>query len=279
MRLLLGATGRLGRAMIAEFGRGTVLAPPRAVYENWWREESIAEIRNWLGAQDAKIDMVVVAAGVIDPRASALDHDRVNRLLAQQVILAATPMGIRVVTFGTMMEAIAVQPASTGYVASKAALAEFVRAQSLKHDRSLHLRIHTLYGGGEPDPFMFTGQMLSALKESRPFLMSPGTQLREYHHVDDEARAISTLIDSDMSGVVQLNHGDPVALAELAIETFSALGAVDLLRVGALPGPVHELPDLRFERTPALMHHSFRNVRTAMPEYLRGFLPDRKQFQ
>lgn len=273
MKIVLGARGRLGSALMAEFNGQRVLAPDRRVYEDWWEADAVPKIRNYLLGQAEGVEMILIAAGVIDPAASPLEHDRVNRLLPQQVILAAASLNIRVITFGTMMEAIALDMGRTGYVASKAALARFVEEQSRTHGYSLHLRVHTLYGGGPPDPFMFTGQMLTALREGTPFLMSPGAQLREYHHVEDEARAIAILARSRTHGVAQIDHGDPISLAELAQTTFRALGRVDLLRIGALPQPSHENPDLRFERMPALRDHSFRDVRIAMPSYLADHLP------
>lgn len=274
MKLVLGASGRLGTGLCTELAARGVLAPSRSAYQNWWRPDAVPEITRYLSEQGSCIEVVFVAAGIIDPAASAADHERVNYLLPQQVIRAASLLGIRVITFGTMLETISTNIPVGGYVASKAALARVVEELAREGRQALHLRIHTLYGGGPPDPFMFTGQMLTALRKRQPFLMSPGTQLREYHHIDDEAPAVVTLAESGACGVVELNHGDPISLAEIAQGTFRALGASDLLKIGALPAPAHEKLGLRFPRPPLLAGHFFRDARVAMVDYIKSYLPD-----
>lgn len=157
MKLVLGARGRLGTGLCAELAADGLLAPDRSVYQDWWRPTAVSEITRYLDVQGPRVDAVFVATGVIDPNATAVAHERVNYLLPQQVIRAAAPLGIRVITFGTIMEAISSSIPSAGYVASKVALAEFVeRQQTQARGHALHLRIHTLYGGGH--------QILSCLR-------------------------------------------------------------------------------------------------------------------
>jgi nucleoside-diphosphate-sugar epimerase len=272
MNLILGASGRVGRALRSMYGEQEVIAPGRAVYQDWWRPNSVTTITRYLEAQARRIDTIFVAAGIIDPAASAVDHERINAQLPQQVIRAAAPLGIRVVTFGTVMETVLRSIPSAGYVASKAALGAFVERHAQAGTRVMHLRIHTLYGGGPPAAFMFAGQMLTALQTRTPFLMSPGTQLREYHHIDDEKPAIAEFVASNAVGIVELNHGDAVSLAEIAQSTFAIFGATDLLRIGALPLPTNEKPGVRFARSPLLASHDFRDVRVAMADYLAAQL-------
>lgn len=272
MNLILGASGRLGRALSSQYDAQGVIAPPRAVYQEWWRADSLPAITHYLELQPHRVDIIFIAAGIIDPAASAAEHERVNTQLPQQVIRAAMPLGIRVVTFGTVMETVMRSIPSAGYVASKAALGAFVERQAQAGARALHLRIHTLYGGGQPASFMFAGQMLTALQMRTPFRMSPGTQLREYHHIDDERPAIATLVGEHAAGIVELNHGGGVPLAEIARSTFARFGATDLLRIGALPFPANERPGVRFARSASLANHTFRDVRVAMAEDLAAYL-------
>lgn len=274
MKLVLGARGRLGRALCAEFGDAELLMPDRQIYERWWHPDAVDDITRFLDEQHSPIDTIFVAAGIIDPTSPALAHDRVNHLLPRQVIRGAVRRGIRVITFGTILETISATIPSGGYIASKVALARFVQEHAQENGNALHLRIHTLYGGGAPDPFMFTGQMLAALQKREAFPMSPGTQLREYHHIDDEAPAVATLSQTDLRGIIDLNHGNAIRLAELAQSTFKAFNASDLLMIGALPAPANERIGVGFERAPALRHHRFRDVRTGMVDYLRSYLPD-----
>jgi nucleoside-diphosphate-sugar epimerase len=276
MKLVLGAKGRLGAALSALPAKQGICAPDRSTYQDWWRPDAIAAIARYVQERGDIIDTVFVAAGIIDPAASAVDHERVNLLIPKHVILALAPLGVRVVTFGTVMETVLKRIPDSGYVASKAALANFVEQQVQSGARAIHLRLHTLFGGDLPPPFMFSGQMLEALRNRKPFLMSPGTQLREYHHIDDEVRAVTTLTDSDAHGIVDLSHGDAVSLAEIAERTFQILGASELLRIGALPMPANERTGIRFSRTPLLERHDFRDVRLHMASYLNSHLQDLK---
>ena len=276
MNLVLGARGRLGAALCRALGNTSaaerVLAPARASYEGWWAPDSGAAITAFMQRQPQPVRTVFVAAGVVDPQAPDEAHARVNLLLPQQLIQACVPLGIRVVSFGSTMETLLREAPDQGYAASKIALGHFVAQQAQHHGLALHLRLHTLYGGGPPAPFMFAGQMLQALRSRTAFRMSPGTQLREYHHVDDEAPAILRLAASPERGVLALNHGAAMSLAELARCTFAAFDALDLLQIGALPAPANERTGLRFERTPLLMTHPFRDVRSALADDLRTYL-------
>lgn len=272
MKLVLGARGRLGTALCNGLPDAAVLAPVRATYEDWWREDASASIRDYLLTQHEAVDTIFVAAGVLDPKASAEAHHRVNFLLPTQVMRAAASLGIRVLSFGSMMEALVHERPAAGYTASKMALGEQVAAWAREGRHVLHVRLHTLYGGGPPSPFMFAGQMLDALRHRTPFRMSPGTQLREYHHLDDEVPAILWLAASTLDGLVQLDHGDPVSLAELARSTFAAFDALPLLQVGALPAPIHETPGTCAPRLAQLASYPFRDAREALAPSLRPWL-------
>lgn len=270
MKLIVGAQGRLGRAICAALPDSDTVAPVRHVYENWWQSDAVSDIEAFLEGLGSPPECIFVTAGLIDPTATALAHARVNFHLPQNILRAASRQQIRVVTFGTMMEVLADARTASPYLASKLSLATEVRSM---HPHALHVRVNTLYGGNaHPAPHMFAGQMLEAIRTRSPFRMSPGVQLREYHHVDDEAEAILALGASSNAGVIELHHGAPVTLAELAYSTFSAFDALDLLHIGALPAPDNERADLEYVRNPALDGCSFRDVLTAMPAYMRQCL-------
>lgn len=265
MIFVVGARGRLGAALLRAYPPGQARALAREVYETWWQPGARAAIRaQFAEAQPGSV--VYVASGTLDPGASPGEHERVNELLPRHIIEAAAEAGLKVVTFGTVMETLLDR--KNPYVASKARLGEYVaRAPG----DVLHVRIHTLYGGAAPAPFMFLGQMLAALRAQQPFRMTSGRQLREYHHVDDEAAAIARLVAQGVRGPVDVSHGQPVALVELARAVFAAAGRPDLLHAGALPEPAEENYDRRFVPTPQLAGHSFRPALAAVPQYLMPF--------
>ena len=90
--------------------------------------------------------------------------------------------------------------------------------------RILHCRLHTLYGG-EPKDHMFLGQIVNAIRSNSVFSMSSGEQLREYHHVDDIAESLATIVNSDWSlwsPILEINSGQPLKLLDLAMAIFNA---------------------------------------------------------
>lgn len=268
MNFVIGARGRLGRAIVASSLPGQVTAPERQVYANWWRDGAADDISRFFEKSALGDAIVFVAAGILDPGLPTDEHQAINFLLAKHVVEGAGALGLRVVTFGTVTEKLLDGNTSNPYISSKIRLANFVEAYSANQPLPLHIRIHTLYGGGLPPSFMFLGQILQAMGSRSEFRMSPGSQLREYHHIDDEISAIVRLATSPLSGVVDLSHGAPVTLKELATYVFSGLGCTDQLKIGALAEPLRENYGTVFERNPLLVDLQFRPTLAGVADYL-----------
>ncbi|GAA4337515.1 hypothetical protein GCM10023165_15580 [Variovorax defluvii] len=269
MMILIGGRGRLGRALRAARPHGEVVALDRRVYENWWRDDAGPDIDRCLEAAPPG-SVMLVAAGVLDPALPQSDHQRVNFELPVRVMERAAAAGLRVVTFGTVMERLVDHP--NPYVASKARLGRHVAQRAAAGDAVTHLQIHTLYGGGEPASFMFLGQMCSALRAGRPFEMSPGRQLREYHHVDDDVAAIHAVLATGVDGVLALSHGAPTTLRELALHVFGGLGREELLRLGARPEPPDDNYATVLQRPAVLEGVFFRSARDGVLDHVRSVL-------
>jgi nucleoside-diphosphate-sugar epimerase len=267
MIYLIGGRGRLGRAIAALFPRDEVVSLPRDIYEDWWQSDSVARIGRFFETA-APGSTVLVTAGLLDPALPAADHQRVNLELAAHVMDGACKAGLRAVTFGTVMERLVRHP--NAYVANKAALGEFAANRAASGNAVMHVQLHTLYGGGEPAPFMFLGQLCSALRAGRSFEMSPGRQLREYHHVDDDAVATRALVDASTNGVVALSHGAPCTLRELASHVFAELGRTGLLRIGARPEPTDDNYATVLPRPHQIEHVNFRPALPGVTTYLKS---------
>lgn len=65
---------------------------------------------------------------------------------------------------------------------------------------------------------------------------SSGTQVRDFIHVSDCGGALAALLDSDVTGPVNIGSGEGSAVAEVAEAVARIVGRPELLRVGALPG-------------------------------------------
>lgn len=266
---ILGARGRLGHAIHASQGATHVQVPDHDVYSDWWRDngaDAAARYFERQGADDTSV--VYVATGIIDPGRPQEEHERVNFALAKHVVEGAGKTGARVITFGTVMEKVVDDNGLNPYFSSKTKLGRFVEDFCAGNRPGLHIRLHTLFGGRAPDPFMFLGQILRAINTGTEFKMTPGLQLREYHHIDDEVAAIFRLANSSANGSVELSHGMPVMLKDLASYVFQAKGRSDLLKIGALAGPVNDNYKFLFERTPDLRDLHFRDTLPSVVDYL-----------
>jgi nucleoside-diphosphate-sugar epimerase len=234
---VFGASGRIGEALMAEAGNVSVepVALDREALNACHSVDAAQALLDGVGFSAA--DIVIVAAGEINPRAGGEVLHHVNVVLAGNAAAAATKCGGKAVTLGTVLETKVSMAAQNAYVAGKVELAEMSRG------RWVHLRLNTVYGGPKPYPFMFIGQVLESLRSKRRFSMTAGQQRREYHHVDDEARAILTLSQRHQAELIDLNSGCDTSLAELARGVFRHFGRENLLGIGDMPSPEYEAYD------------------------------------
>jgi nucleoside-diphosphate-sugar epimerase len=281
--LLFGANGNLGTALRQATKDRPLVAMPWQETISWLQTDGAARWRDSIldtfrekNLQDADI---VFAGGLTDPNSPPQALEEANALLPQRVILATRDMpGLRYLTFGTAMERFAGAAAANPYVASKARLAAWLKDQACAPDlrgRVMHLQIHTLYGGSHALPHMFLGQMISALKAGRPFAMSAGTQLREYHHVADVAQAALRLLSRAQwpeEPILALSTGQPVRLADLATAVFTMMQRQTDLQIGALSSPPAENFELVFEPAPDWLLGTPREPVTGVAEWVRDMV-------
>lgn len=263
---LIGGNGRLGRAIARRHADAGIILLERSTYEDWSQSNAASRIARYFDKHTGDAT-IFVASGLLDPRLPQDELLRVNYLLPKNVIDGATPLGIKVVTFGTVMESLLTS--GNTYVQSKKKLGEYAAKSVSDGSPVLHLQIHTLYGLGQPSPFMFLGQMLTAIQNNEPFRMTSGRQLREYHHLADEALAIRLIAErSELTGVRALSHGRPMSLREIAEKVFAALGKDHLLQIGTLPEPTEENYGKIFEPMAMLRAVEFRNEIQGVVEYM-----------
>ncbi len=225
--ILFGASGQLGRALASALSAENRPFTPVARAPGW--EDRIVSVV----AAGKPVD-VVFAGGLTDPRLPYEELRGANVLLPRAVAGLVGPVA-RYLTFGTVLELLEGADRVNPYVRSKAELAALIAR--FPPGSALHLRLHTLYGA-KASPHMFLGQMVAALSREREFKMSEGSQLREYHHVDDVAQSILRLLAHEWTGLgasLELSTGRPVRLADLARGVFEMLGSENQLQIGALP--------------------------------------------
>lgn len=102
-------------------------------------------------------------------------------------------------------------------------------------------RIFFLYGPGE-HPRRLVSSVISSLLDRRPAPCTHGRQIRDFLHVDDVASAFAAVLDSEMTGPVNIASGKPVAVMDVVKTIAAKLNAEDLLRLGEYPTPADEPP-------------------------------------
>jgi nucleoside-diphosphate-sugar epimerase len=264
---LIGARGRLGQAIAYEYAKSGIVLLDRSIYEDWSQPDVPDLISRYFDKRFNEGATVFVASGLLDPKLSQESLLRVNYHLPKNLIDGAAKLGIKIITFGTVMEGLL--QSKNPYIQTKTALGEYVNTVAAAGSPVIHLQIHTLYGVGQPSPFMFLGQMLTSIRNNVPFKMTSGQQLREYHHLADEAKAIRKIAMSTPPGIVNLSHGKPLSLKTIAEEVFKALRRNDLLRVGALPEPPEENYEIILNPIKILQHLAFRDSLPAIVQYMQ----------
>ncbi|HKS27258.1 MAG TPA: NAD(P)-dependent oxidoreductase [Pyrinomonadaceae bacterium] len=102
-------------------------------------------------------------------------------------------------------------------------------------------RIFFLYGPHE-HPARLVPHVIRGLLRGETVACTAGTQVRDYLHVQDVASAFVSLLESDVSGAVNIASGEPVEVREIVRRIADQIGGRELVRLGALPTPETEPP-------------------------------------
>lgn len=102
-------------------------------------------------------------------------------------------------------------------------------------------RLFFLFGPGEQRGRLVPS-VARPLLEGRPALCSDGGQVRDFLHVADAGDALAALLDSPVSGAVNIASGSGVAVREVARKIADRVGGSGLLRLGALPRAQNDPP-------------------------------------
>jgi nucleoside-diphosphate-sugar epimerase len=131
-------------------------------------------------------------------------------------------------------------------------------------------RIFFLYGPGEPEGRLVPS-VARALIAGEPVPTTRGDQVRDFMHVEDAAGAFAALVDSEVTGAVNIASGEPVAVRDVVDGLAAAAGRPDLPRPGELPDREGDPPRLVADVT-RLRHEVGFAPRIGLAEGLRGTL-------
>ena len=258
MILLLGGSGVLGTALQEKLISHEITLVSRENVMKWMCKDGPSHIEAFIEGLSIKPSLIVNAAGMTNPLALESELLATNYQLPINLIKAGKPYRARIVTFGSIMEEMLNSSMSNKYLESKQLFRNFLTSGDAEASNFLHLQIHTWYGGVRLGEHMFLGQLLRSIKETSPFEMSEGRQLREYHHIHDDMKAVVELVSQNSFGIHQINHGEPYSLRDIAEHLLGAFSLKQLLRLGTLPTPIDDNFNLHFARPENLQHIQFR---------------------
>lgn len=144
--------------------------------------------------------------------------------------------------YGYCSEGVTPLLPSSIYGICKHSLQSMLEAYSVQFDLSSAWgRIFFAYGPHEP-PTKLISYVIRSLLQGEPALCTHGEQIRDFIHVYDVAGAFVALLDSDVSGPVNIGSGYPSALKTVILKIADQLNQHDLLQFGALPSSTNESP-------------------------------------
>jgi len=102
-------------------------------------------------------------------------------------------------------------------------------------------RIFYPYGPYEY-PTRLVPSVIQSLLKDEPAQCTHGNQIRDFLYVADVADAFVTILDSEVTGIINIGSGTPVSIKQLVIQIAQLLGKEDDIQLGALSSRENEPP-------------------------------------
>lgn len=104
-------------------------------------------------------------------------------------------------------------------------------------------RMFFCYGAGEPAGRLVP-DLIAGLASGRTVDCTDGQQRRDYLHASDIGAALALICGSDITGPVNVASGTSIPVAELISGIAQRFDRPDLVRLGAIPRPENDPPDI-----------------------------------
>lgn len=109
-------------------------------------------------------------------------------------------------------------------------------------------RVFFCYGPGEPRGRLL-GDLLFGLSAGQTVACTDGAQERDYMHTSDIATALSTVLDSDTTGAINIASGETIQVKDLITTAADLMERPDLIALGARERPADDPPRLSADVT------------------------------
>jgi nucleoside-diphosphate-sugar epimerase len=260
--LVTGATGCVGRGVLPELiARGWEVhavssreVPEGAGDVSWHRADLCAPEQLNAVVRSAGASHLLHLAWYLPPGrwATAPEHFAWVRASLDLIRAFAEHGGARIVTAGSCLEydwsygycSESRTPCAphTVYGVCKHALQTLTSAFAANRGMtSAWGRIFNLYGPYE-HPDRLVPSVIRSLLADEPARCSHGEQIRDYMFSHDVARAFVALLESDVTGPINVASGQPVRLKDIVLRLGELIGKPDLIRLGAIPAAPTDMP-------------------------------------
>jgi nucleoside-diphosphate-sugar epimerase len=102
-------------------------------------------------------------------------------------------------------------------------------------------RVFFLYGPHE-HPDRLVASVIRSLLAGEPARTSHGNQVRDYLYAGDVADAFVSLLESPVTGPINIASGRPIRLLDIVTRIGQLMGRPDLIRLGAIPAAPTDTP-------------------------------------
>ena len=262
----MGGNGIIGTGLSEKYHEKIILKTSRSEVNSWLGANSQSNIDKYFASFGADTT-VINALGITDPKAPIEELELINSILPTRILSTINSLGMKLITFGTILEKNTTLGSVNSYVRTKQDFFNLIR-EAPPTKNHLHLQLHTIYGGIRSHKHMFIEQIFISLSNRTEFEMSSGFQVREYHHIEDEILAIAGLLESEQSGAIELSAGNAIQIRQLATKIFNEFGQLQLLNFN----PALDRNDVFnhfYQRSPHLDGVSFRDPYHGVIEYLK----------
>ncbi len=144
--------------------------------------------------------------------------------------------------YGYCSELITPRRPNTAYGICKQALQEMLKSYSeINKLSSAWGSIFFPYGADEHPRRLVSSVIISLLK-GKVAQCSHGNQIRDFIYVQDVADAFVALLESNVTGVVNIASGKPIAIKDMVYKIADKIGKVELIELGAIATNPREPP-------------------------------------
>lgn len=211
----------------------------KSVYGNWENENCTLISKISSASEKNNSKYLINAVGIISKNYSNDFIKYWNYLFPKHLYQICQDLNLTLVTLGSIHETIPEMCVNNPYLESKNALVQFLAENNFRN--SVHFQFHTWYGGRNINDEMFLGQIINALKNKTVFNMSDGKQIREYHHISDDATCVIRKLEKEIKGSYGISHGERLSLEEIARKIFTHFGYETLLHLNSSISPKYEI--------------------------------------